>query len=164
VTLPVSKFGGEDALAGVRRQAAYERKAYDLGRGKYLCPVQRGPDFLNGVASPSVPAFSYPLGGVAANLCEILPDYVAEGLQTGLPGMDRAWRGRFLRDAVFVGPETRGSAPVRIPRDDQTRESPVGGLYPVGEGAGYAGGIVSAAVDGLKTARAIISRFAPIGR
>jgi uncharacterized FAD-dependent dehydrogenase len=76
--------------------------------------------------------------------------------------MDRRWQGRFLPDAVLLGPEARGSSPVRIDRDPESRESPgVRGLYPVGEGAGYAGGIVSAAVDGLRTARAIIGRYAP---
>ena len=75
--------------------------------------------------------------------------------------LDRAWRGRFLPEATLVGPEARGSAPVRIPRDDTTRETPgLVGLYPVGEGAGYAGGIVSAAVDGLRTAKAIVARYA----
>jgi uncharacterized FAD-dependent dehydrogenase len=68
-----------------------------------------------------------------------------------------------LREGVLVGPESRGSSPVRVVRGDESRESPVGGLYPVGEGAGYAGGIVSAAVDGLRTARAIIGRYAPAG-
>jgi uncharacterized FAD-dependent dehydrogenase len=161
VTLPVDRFEGGDALAGVRLQATYERKAFELGRGEYRCPVQRGPDFLNGIVGPAVPPFSYPRGGVPADLREVLPPYVAEALRTGLPGMNRAWRGRFLPEAVLVGPEARGSSPVRIVRDELTRESPVGGLYPVGEGAGYAGGIVSAAVDGLRTARAIIGRFAP---
>ncbi len=72
--------------------------------------------------------------------------------------MDRKMRGAFLRDAVLTGPESRGSSPVRIPRDESTRESSaVAGLYPCGEGAGYAGGIVSAAVDGLRTARAIVA-------
>jgi uncharacterized FAD-dependent dehydrogenase len=85
---------------------------------------------------------------------------VADALRDGLPIMDRRWHGRFVPQATLVGPEARGSAPVRIVRDDITRESPgVGGLYPVGEGAGYAGGIVSAAVDGLRTAKAIIARF-----
>jgi uncharacterized protein len=161
VTLPVSEFGGTDALAGMRLQAHHERLAFELGRGEYRCPVQRGRDYLNGVVSPAVPAFSYPRGGVCVDLREVLPAYVAEAVRTGLPGMDRAWRGKFLPEAVLVGPEARGSSPVRIVRDDSTRESPVGGLYPVGEGAGYAGGIVSAAVDGLKTAREIIRRFAP---
>lgn len=164
VTLPVTEFDGGDALAGVRLQAAYEKRAFELGRGDYACPVQRGPDFLNGIVSPVMPPFSYPRGGVTVDLREVLPQYVAAALRTGLPGMDRAWRGRFVRDAVLVGPESRGSSPVRILRDEATRESPVGGLYPVGEGAGYAGGIVSAAVDGLKTARAIIGRYARAAR
>jgi len=74
-----------------------------------------------------------------------------------------AWRGRFLRDATLVGPEARGSAPVRILRDEHTRQTPgMEGLYPVGEGAGYAGGIISAAVDGLRSAMAVIARFAPL--
>jgi hypothetical protein len=75
--------------------------------------------------------------------------------------MDRRWHGRFLPAAVLAGPEARGSAPVRIVRDPRTRVSPgADGLYPVGEGAGYAGGIVSAAVDGLRSARAIVRRYA----
>lgn len=164
VTLPVSEFGSADPLAGMHVQAAYERKAFELGRGEYRCPVQRGRDYQDGVISPVAPAFSYPRQGVCVDLREVLPPYVAEALRTGLPGMDRAWRGRFLPEAVLVGPEARGSSPVRVVRDEATRESPVGGIYPVGEGAGYAGGIVSAAVDGLRTAKAIIGRFAPLSR
>jgi len=79
--------------------------------------------------------------------------------------MDRRWQGRFLPEAVLVGPEARGSSPLRIVRDDTTRETPgIEGLYPVGEGAGYAGGIVSAAVDGLRTAKAVVAKYAPLGR
>jgi hypothetical protein len=77
--------------------------------------------------------------------------------------MDRRWHGRFLPQAVLAGPEARGSSPVRLLRDPTTRVSPgIQGLYPVGEGAGYAGGIVSAAVDGLRSAKAIIARYAPL--
>ena len=77
--------------------------------------------------------------------------------------MDRKWRGDFLKNAILVGPEMRGSSPVRIGRDAVARECPeVGGLYPIGEGAGYAGGIISAAVDGLRSARTIVGRFAPL--
>jgi uncharacterized FAD-dependent dehydrogenase len=164
VTLPTSEFEGDDALAGVRVQERYERRAFELGRGEYLCPVQRGLDFLNEAPRTSVRglSLSYPRGGVDADLAEVLPPFVVKALRTGLPGMDRAWRGRFLPEAVLVGPESRGSSPVRIVRDDASRESPVAGLYPVGEGAGYAGGIVSAAVDGLKTARAIVGRYAAV--
>jgi uncharacterized FAD-dependent dehydrogenase len=160
VTLPTSEFGGDDALAGMRVQQQYERRAFELGGGEYRCPVQRATDYLNQVTSTSVPAFSYPRGGVPVNLDEVLPPFVAKAVRAGLPKMDRAWRGRFLSDAVLVGPESRGSSPVRIVRDEATRESPVSGIYPVGEGAGYAGGIVSAAVDGLRTAKAIVARFA----
>jgi uncharacterized FAD-dependent dehydrogenase len=93
-------------------------------------------------------------------LREVLPPLVAEAVLHGLPQMDRRWQGRFLAGAVLVGPESRGSSPVRIERDAISRESPgLAGLYPVGEGAGYAGGIVSAAVDGLRTARAIIAKY-----
>ncbi len=77
--------------------------------------------------------------------------------------MDRKWHGSFLRDAVLVGPEMRGSSPVRIERDPRTRQSPgIAGLYPAGEGAGYAGGIVSAAVDGLISAKAIVKQYATL--
>jgi hypothetical protein len=159
VTLPAREFAGDDPLAGLRVQERLEKRAFEIGNGAYHCPVQRATDYLAGRLTSPLPAFSYPRGGVAAHLDEVLPVYVANALRSALPGMDRAWRGRFLAQGVLVGPESRGSSPVRIVRDDETRESPVGGLYPVGEGAGYAGGIVSAAVDGLKTAKAIVARY-----
>ena len=160
VTVPPEEFSGSDVLAGVRLQLEYERRAFEVGRGEYLCPAQRARDFLRGAPTVTVPANSYPRGAVSADLALLLPPFVAEAVRHGLPIMDRKWHGRFLPDAVLVGPESRGSAPVRIPRDDVTRETPgVAGLYPVGEGAGYAGGIVSAAVDGLRTAKAIVARF-----
>ena len=161
VTLPVEEFGGADVLAGVRIQERYERRAFELGRGDYRCPTQRAIDFLAAKQSKGVPESSYPRQSIAADLSTLLPPYVVSALRSGLPRMDRAWRGKFLPDAVLVGPESRGSSPVRILRDDMTRESPgVVGLYPVGEGAGYAGGIVSAAVDGLRTAKAVVARYA----
>ena len=96
-------------------------------------------------------------------MADLAPPLVLDALKHGLPILDRRWHGRFLRDATLVGPESRGSCPVRITRDDTTRQSPgIEGLYPVGEGAGYAGGIVSAAVDGLKSALAVISRYASL--
>ncbi len=104
---------------------------------------------------------SYPRGTVPLDLGAILPPVVTGALERGLPAMDRRFGGLFLRDATLTGPEARGSSPVRIPRDPVTRQSPtVLGLYPCGEGAGYAGGIVSAAVDGLRTARAIVAMYA----
>ncbi len=164
VTVPVEDFGGSDVLAGVRLQERFEKRAFELGRGDYAAPVQSARDFLAGKVSATVPACSYPRGKVAADLREVLPPVVAEAVAHGLPQMDRRWAGRFLRDAVLAGPESRGSSPIRIDRHPESRESPgIRGLFPVGEGAGYAGGIVSAAVDGLRTARAIVARYAPVG-
>jgi uncharacterized FAD-dependent dehydrogenase len=164
VTVPVEAFEGTDVLAGMRLQERYEAKAFELGgRLEYKSPAQRAADFLAGRTSASVPANSYPRGVVPCDLRSVLPPVVAEAVAHGLPQMDRRWRGLFLKDAVLTGPEARGSSPVRIDRDAQTRESPgISGLYPVGEGAGYAGGIVSAAVDGLRTARAVISKYSPV--
>jgi uncharacterized FAD-dependent dehydrogenase len=162
-TVAPEEFGGADVLAGVRLQREYERRAFEVGRRDYLCPIQRADDFLAGRPTGDVPANSYPRGAVAARIAEVIPPLVVEALRHGMPIMDKRWQGRFIPDATLVGPEARGSAPVRIMRDDVTRETPgLEGLYPVGEGAGYAGGIVSAAVDGLRTAKAITARFGRI--
>jgi uncharacterized FAD-dependent dehydrogenase len=164
VTVPIEHFGGPDVLAGMRLQQVYEKKAFKLGRGEYLCPIQNAKDFLANRPTTSVPACSYPRGLVLANVAELVPPIIREALTHGLPILDRRWHGKYLRDAFLVGPESRGSSPVRIVRDDRTRESPgLSGLYPVGEGAGYAGGIVSAAVDGLRSALAVTRKYAPVG-
>jgi uncharacterized FAD-dependent dehydrogenase len=161
VTIPTEEFAGEDVLAGMRLQELYERRAFELSRGEYRCPTQRATDFLDRRVTTQPPACSYPRGLIAVDLADLLPPFVVAGLMEGLPRFDHVWRGRFLPEAVLVGPEARGSSPVRVLREEQTRESPgTSGLYPVGEGAGYAGGIVSAAVDGLRTAKAIVGRFA----
>jgi uncharacterized FAD-dependent dehydrogenase len=162
ITIPPEAFEGTDVLAGVRLQARYEKRAYELGRGDYRCPTQSARDFLNGKRPQTPPKSSYPRESISVDLREVLPEYAIKALEHGLPKMDRSWHGRFLPEGILVGPEARGSSPIRILRDDQTRESLVQGLYPVGEGAGYAGGIVSAAVDGLRTAKAIIAKFAKV--
>lgn len=164
VTVPVDAFEGTDVLAGMRLQEKYEKIAFELGRGGYRAPVQRALDFVKGKKSDGTVPSSYPIGTVSADLREVLPPVVAEAVRHGLPQMDRRWHGMFLKDAVLAGPEARGSSPIRIDRDNTTRESPgIAGLFPVGEGAGYAGGIVSAAVDGLKTAKAIVAKYAAVG-
>jgi uncharacterized FAD-dependent dehydrogenase len=163
VTVPVEAFGSADVLAGVHLQQVYEGRAFALSRGDYRCPIQRASDFLARRRTRSLPPSSYPRGLVLADLTELVPPLIAAAFHHGLPILDRRWHGRFLPEATLVGPEARGSAPVRVVRDDVSRESPgVAGLYPVGEGAGYAGGIVSAAVDGLRTAKAIVAKYAPL--
>jgi uncharacterized protein len=164
VTLTPDEFDGSDPLAGVRLQARYERLAFELGHGEFRSPIQTARDFLAGRVADRPPFSSYPRGVVSVDLREVLPLAVAKAVAEGLPRMDKRWQGRFLPEAVLAGPEARGSSPVRIVRDKVSRVSPgVVGLYPVGEGAGYAGGIVSAAVDGLRSARAVIAAYSRPG-
>ncbi len=165
ITLEPEQFGSTHALAGMMLQRRYEQRAYEIGRGEYRCPIQTPDDFLNRRTGTGDLPSSYPRELVGANLAELVPPQVVAALDRALPLLDRRWRGEFLRNAMLVGPETRGSAPVRFPRDGVTLESTgTNGLYPVGEGAGYAGGIVSAALDGLRAAKAIIRRYAPLER
>lgn len=166
VTLEPSEFGSDHPLAGVEIQRKYEAAAYALGRGTYYSPIQRATDFVSGKSPATGDSLrcSYDRGVAPLALDAVLPPSVAQAIRAGLPIMDRQWRGTFLKEAILVGPEMRGSSPLRIARDNATRETPgFGGLYPVGEGAGYAGGIISAAVDGLRTAKAVVERYAAVG-
>src|SRR5262245_27224594 len=143
VTVPPEEFGGADVLAGVRLQAHFERRAYELSGEEYRCPIQLAGDFLVHRRTRGVPACSYPRGLALSEIACLMPPMIAEPLHHGLPILDRRWHGRFLAQETLVGPEARGSSPVLIVRDDVTRETPgIEGIYPVGEGAGYAGGIV----------------------
>lgn len=163
VTLQTHEFGSDHPLAGVELQRKYEAAAFELGQRDYLCPIQWASDFLAGrTASPEArPSSSYERGTISADLHAVLPPVVLKAIEDGLPIMNQKWKGAFLKQAALVGPEMRGSAPVRIDRDPETRDIPnLPGVYPVGEGAGYAGGIISAAVDGLRSAREIVRRWA----
>ncbi len=161
VTITPEDTGSQHPLAGVHFQQRFERMAYLAGGRTYAAPIQRAGDFLADRPSRGKVPSSYPRGVAPVELGQILPPVVLETLGRGLPILDRQFSGLFLKDATLTGPESRGSSPVRIPRDALTRESPaVAGLYPCGEGAGYAGGIISAAVDGLRTARALVTRYA----
>jgi uncharacterized FAD-dependent dehydrogenase len=163
VTLGPADFGSEHVLAGMWLQRHYEKKAFEAGKGGYVCPIQRVEDFSRSKRSQGAIPTSYERGTFAYDLNQLLPTAVLEALHQGLPQIDRKWRGAFLRDATLVGPESRGSSPIRIPRDRETFETiGISGLYPIGEGAGYAGGIVSAAVDGLRCAKAIIRAYTPL--
>jgi uncharacterized FAD-dependent dehydrogenase len=162
MTVEPAETGSRHPLSGVHFQQRYERMAYLAGGRTYSAPIQWVRDFL--IARPSrgkLPS-SYCRDTVATDMNGLLPERVAETLVRGIPAMDRRFRGLFLKNATLTGPEARGSSPVRITRDPVTRQSPSAeGLYPCGEGAGFAGGIISAAVDGLRTARAIVATYAP---
>ncbi len=165
ITLEPEQFGSAHVLAGMHLQREYERRAFERGRGEYLCPIQRASDYVSRRGTKGTPPSSYPRGVIAAELDELVPPLVAQAIRRALPIVDERWRGLFLREATLVGPESRGSAPVRFVRDEHTLESDgTSGLYPIGEGAGYAGGIVSAALDGLRAAKSIIRRYAPLER
>ena len=165
ITLQPDEFGSDHPLAGVELQRRYESIAFELGRRDYLSPIQWARDFVAGRASSgdgSIPS-SYQRGTVPTDLQAVLPPAVIHAIRAGLPIMDKRWKGRFLDNATLIGPEMRGSSPVRIERDLTTRQVPgLVGMYPVGEGAGYAGGIISAAVDGLRSAREIVRQFGPL--
>ena len=150
---------GEELFGGMYLQIELEQKAFALGGGDYFAPCQRVEDFMN--KRPTIEAGevkpSYLPGVKYANLWDILPDFVANGLYDALKELDLKMKGFMLGDALLTGVETRSSAPVRLKRDENMLSS-IGGIYPIGEGAGYAGGIMSSAIDGIKCAEAIITR------
>ncbi|OPY57914.1 MAG: FAD dependent oxidoreductase [Pelotomaculum sp. PtaU1.Bin035] len=155
-------FAGDHPLAGVEFQRNWERKAFELGGGDYSAPVQLVGDFLADRPSTGMGTVkpSYKKTVKLSELKDCLPAYVIETLREAIPELDKKMRGFARPDAILTGVETRSSSPVRIIRDENY-ETRVKGLYPAGEGAGYAGGIISAAVDGIKVAEAIARRYAP---
>jgi uncharacterized protein len=148
-------------LAGMQFQQQVERKAYEYGGGKYVAPAQRMADFVEQKISASLPVCSYVPGLRSAPLNEVLPSFVTKALQKAFVEFGKKMRGYYTNDAIVVATESRTSSPVRIPRDQLTLQHPqIKGLYPCGEGAGYAGGIVSAAMDGERVADSIVSVIA----
>jgi hypothetical protein len=140
-------------LAGVAFQKEIEQRACTLTGGGQKAPAQRLVDFLAGRRSESLPATSYVPGTVSVDLNTLFPPFITNALKTGLTDFGKKMKGFLHKDAVLLAPESRTSSPVRIPRDPETLEhTEVRGLYPCGEGAGYAGGIISAAIDGEKCA------------
>ena len=153
-------FEGTHPLRGMYAQRAMEHRAFIEGGGNYKAPAQLVGDFLARRPSKALQDVepSYSCGVALRSIGGVLPDYVTETLRLALPEMDRKLRGFAHPGAVMTGVETRSSSPVRLIRDEG-HQSPVAGIFPCGEGAGYAGGIISAAVDGLKTALKIIDSF-----
>ncbi len=161
VTVNQKDFNNESVLAGVDFQRALERKAFLLGGSNYSAPVQRVGDFLKKRPSANFTALipTYKPGYTSANLWELLPDNICRAIKDGIEHFGRQVKGFDWPDAVLTGVETRTSAPVRILRNEQREANGFPGIYPVGEGAGYAGGIISSALDGWKTAEAIIDKY-----
>lgn len=161
VTVQPERFG-HDPRAGVALVERLEARAWELGGGDFGAPGQRVTDFLAGRVSESLLPNSYPLPVRSAPLDEVLPEGTGPALRAALTDLGRRLPGYDGEQGLLVGPESRSSAPVRLDRDETTGESVSHpGLYPVGEGAGHAGGIMSAAVDGLRAAEAIARTWAP---
>ena len=154
---PEEDFPG-GPLAGVELQERLESRAFELGGSDYCAPGQLVGDFIRGRASSAFGEVepSYKPGVRLGDLAPSLPDYVIEAIREALPAFGKQIRGFDHADAVLTGIETRTSSPVRIKRDNESLQSiNTRGLYPAGEGAGYAGGILSAGVDGIKVAEAV---------
>jgi len=149
----IQAFKKHGALAAMYFQQSVEQKAFEAGGGKLAAPAQRLIDFTQNKISASLPDCSYLPGIHSASLKEVLPAFVHQSLQTAFKEFGRKMKGYFTNDAVVVATESRTSSPVRIPRDKESLQHPqLKNLYPCGEGAGYAGGIVSAAMDGERIA------------
>ena len=166
--LSFKKYG---PLAGMFFQRSIEQKAFAAGGGKFVAPAQRLVDFTENKTSLTLPGCSYLPGIHSVSLKEVLPAFIHKILQQGFKEFDKKMparhtaKGFFTNDAVVVATESRTSSPIRIPRNEDTLQHlQISNLYPCGEGAGYAGGIVSAAMDGERVALCIVQRVSPIGK
>jgi uncharacterized FAD-dependent dehydrogenase len=157
VDVTPADFPHAGVLAGIDLQRRHEQQAFLAGGGSYAAPAQRVADFLAGRASTALGEVvpSYRPGVTPTDLSACLPDFVTAALREALPAFARKIPGFAMDDAVMTGVETRTSAPVRLPRGPDQQSSNTRGLYPAGEGAGYAGGILSAGVDGVRVAESV---------
>jgi uncharacterized FAD-dependent dehydrogenase len=157
VQVTLNDVKGDDPLRMMHFQAAIEQQAFALGGGNLVAPAQRMVDFVEKRLSANLPKNSYLPGTKSALLDETLPAFVIDSLRGALPLFGKKMKGYYTNEAILVGVESRTSSPVRIPRDKETFQHPqVAGLFPCAEGAGYAGGIVSAAIDGVNCANAVL--------
>ena len=161
VTVGPDDFEGDSPLKGMEFQRKYEELAYKLGGSNYNAPIQLVGDFLKDRPSKKLGSVTptYKPGFEFKELKNCLPNYVVEALKEGIVYFDKKIKGYAMDDAVLTGIETRTSAPVRMDRNENLESINVKGLYPTGEGAGFAGGIISAAVDGIKVAEKIMKEF-----
>lgn len=154
---PFEKFG---PLAAMYFQQSVEKRAFEKGGGKFIAPAQRLVDFTENRISSSLPDCSYLPGISSVSLKEVLPGFIHKRLQQGFKEFGKKMRGYLTNDAIVVATESRTSSPVRIPRNPETLQHPqISNLYPCGEGAGYAGGIVSASMDGEKVATILSNKL-----
>ena len=165
VNITTEDYGSDHPLAGVDFQEKYEAMAFKLGGSNYKAPCQLVGDFLEARPSTKIGSVkpSYMPGVKLTDLSLCLPDFLVEAMRYGILDMDKRLKGFAMHDALLTGIETRSSAPVRINRDKTSLHSiNIENIYPCGEGAGYAGGIVTAAVDGIKCAEKIIEKYSPL--
>jgi uncharacterized FAD-dependent dehydrogenase len=159
VQVTLDDVQGYDPLRMLNFQSEVEQLAFEAGGGNLVAPAQRMIDFVENKLSLNLPKNSYLPGTKSVMLDNILPDFVSASLRAALPLFGKKMKGYYTNEAILVGVESRTSSPVRIPRDKETYQHPqVTGLYPCAEGAGYAGGIVSAAIDGINCANAILHK------
>ncbi len=163
VSVNENDFGG-DAMRAIEFQRTLEAKAFAAGGGGYIAPAENITSFLKGEGTLRIGSVepSYPRGVTACDLGGLLPKELADTLRTGLASFERKLHGYTAADAVLTGLETRTSSPVRLPRAENGESLDAAGVYPCGEGAGYAGGIMSAAVDGLRIAKSIAETYRPL--
>ena len=162
VSVNEADFGG-DARRAIAFQRELETKAYAAGGGGYAAPAENVRSFLEGAGTlhAGVVKPTYPRGVTACDLGSLLPGELTGDLRAGLSAFERKLRGYTAPEAVLTGLETRTSSPVRLPRDENGESTDVRGVWPCGEGPGYAGGIMSAAVDGLRAAARVAQNFSP---
>ncbi|MDD5213009.1 MAG: NAD(P)/FAD-dependent oxidoreductase [Candidatus Gracilibacteria bacterium] len=161
VSVTPEDFGSTHPLAGINFQRKWEEKAFLLGGSDYKAPAQLVGDFLKNIPSTKFGKLesTYKPGIKLGKIDEALPDFITKALRVGIAELDRKIKGFASPDAILTAIEARSSAVVRIVRDKETLESNIAGIYPSGEGAGYAGGITSSAIDGLVVAEKIIEKY-----
>jgi hypothetical protein len=156
VNVRVEDLGDGGPLAGLAFRRHWEERAFHAGGGTYCAPAQRLTDFLADRGGSSVGQCSFLPGIREADLRDLLPPFVVEALKRGFGEFERKMPGFVTREATLIGVETRTSSPVRIIRGEDGQSTTVAGLFPCGEGAGYAGGIVSSALDGIRAAERLV--------
>ncbi len=161
VAVEVSDYDGNDPLAGVRFQDAIEARAFAAGGGEFVAPAQRVEDFLNDRPSTELPKNSYILGTTPVDLRSVLPPFIVDGMKAAIRHFDGRVTGFAGSDGVIIAPETRTTAPLRFLRDEHMNSISLPNLMPIGEGAGYAGGIISAALEGYRAAQGLVERYCP---